>query len=85
MYVLFVLPLKECGEHQAQFERCLREKKMVEKELESINAERPAEIRQTGESMHNLQTRACLAERAKDDALVRLEAQVAQVKRLEVW
>lgn len=57
----------------------------MEKELEKAYAYRPVEIKQTGENMHDLQRRACLAERVREDTLVKFEAQGAQVMRLELW
>lgn len=65
-------------------ERSQREKKVVEKELEKALAKRPLEIVQTGESLHEFQKRMCVAERAKDDALVKLEAVTAANKRQEL-
>ena len=56
---------------------------MVEKELEKAQAQKPLELVQTGESIHELQKRVCVAERARDDALVKLEAIQAANKRLE--
>lgn len=64
-------------------ERCQREKKMLEKELEKAQAQKPLELVQTGDSLHELQKRVCVAERARDDALVKLEAVTAKAKRLE--
>lgn len=76
-------PQQECGERQAQLERCQREKKVAEKELEKAQAQKPLEIVQTGENLHELQKRACVAERARDDAMVRVEALTAKAKTLE--
>lgn len=64
-------------------ERCQREKKVVEKELEKTQAQKPLEIVQTGENLHELQKRVCVAERARDDAVVRVEALTAKAKSME--
>jgi hypothetical protein len=64
-------------------ERCQREKKAVEKELEKTQAQKPLEIVQTGENLHEFQKRACVAERARDDAVVRVEALTAKAKSLQ--
>ena len=55
----------------------------MEKELEKNHAQKPLEIVQTGENLHELQKRVCVAERARDDALVRVEALTAKIKSLE--
>ena len=65
-------------------ERCQREKKMVEKELEKAQAQKPLELVRTGENIHELQKRVCVAERARDDVLVKLESLQAANKRLEM-
>lgn len=75
--------MQEVGERQAQLERCQREKKVVEKELEKALAQKPLELIQAGENIHELQKRVCIAERGRDDALVKLEASEAANKRLE--
>lgn len=64
-------------------ERSQREKKAVEKELDKVLAQKPLEMVQTGENLHELQKRVCVAERARDDAHVKLEALRAAKKRLE--
>ncbi len=64
-------------------ERCQREKKAVEKELEKAQAQKPLDMVQTGENLLELQKRVCIAERARDDALGKLEALTAKTKRLE--
>lgn len=74
---------QECGDWQAQLERSQREKKVAEKELERVLAQKPLEVAQTGENLHELQKRVCVAERAKDNALVKLEGLTAANKRLE--
>lgn len=78
----FIL-LQECGECRAQLERSQREKKSVEKELEKALGQKPLEIVQTGENLHEFHKRVCVAERARDDALVKLEALTAINNRLE--
>ena len=70
------------GERQAQLERCQREKKVVEKELEKALAQKPLRLIQAGENIHELQKRICVAERARDDAQVKLEASEAANQRL---
>lgn len=74
---------QECAEHQAQQERTYREKRSLEKELEKALSYKPVELVQTGDSIHELQKRACVAERARDDALVKMESMYATIKRLE--
>lgn len=76
-------PLQECARQQAQLERCQREKKAVEKELEKVLEQKPLEVAQTGENLHELQKRVCVAERARDDTRVKLEALTATNRRLE--
>ncbi len=78
-----VVCAQECGEWQVQLERALREKKAVEKELERAFAQGPLQHSQTGEALHELQSRVCAAERARDDALLQLENEVALRKRAE--
>ena len=77
------LTLQECSERQVQVERALQEKKMVEKELERAVAQGPLEHTQAGESLYELQKRACMAERARDEATIKLENTVATLRRLE--
>ena len=55
----------------------------MEKELEGVLQQKPLEVTRTGDNLHELQKRACLAERARDDAHVKLEALTAANKRLE--
>lgn len=55
----------------------------MEKELEKTQAQKPLEIVQTGENLHELQKRVCVAERARDDAQVKVEALTAKTKSLE--
>ena len=64
-------------------ERVLREKKKVEKELERTVAQGPLEHAWAGETLHELQTRACVAERARDEAAMKLESTMATLRRLE--
>lgn len=85
MYVICmcVVTLQECSERQVQVERALREKKMVEKELERAVAQGPLEHTQAGETLYELQKRACMAERTRDEATIKLENTVATLRRLE--
>ena len=64
-------------------ERVLREKKKVEKELERTVAQGPLEHAWAGETLHELQTRTCVAERARDEATMKLESTMATLRRLE--
>ena len=64
-------------------ERSQREKKMVEKELEKTLAQKPLDVAQTGDNIHELQKRVCVAERARDDAQVKLEGVTVKNKMLE--
>ncbi len=79
-----VLPVQECGQKQAQCERALRDKKAVEKELEKLTKHTPQEMTQRGEVIHELQTKACTAERAKEDISLKLDATLTSLKSLEV-
>ena len=78
------LSSQECGQRQAQYERALREKKTVEKELEKMMRHTPQETTQRGEVLHELQTRACAAERARDDVTLKLDSAWTSVKSLKV-
>ncbi len=78
-----VVYTQECGERQVQLERALREKKVVERELERAVAHGPLQHTQTGEALHELQTRVCAAERARDNALLKLENEATNRKRVE--
>ena len=75
---------QECGQRQAQCERAQREKKTVEKELEKMLRHTPQETTQRGEVLHELQTRACAAERARDDVTLKLDGALTSVKSLKV-
>ena len=81
--MLGVCPSQECGERQAMLERVQREKKMVEKELERVTSQKPVETARTGDSLHELHKRVCIAERARDDALVKFENANALLQRAE--
>lgn len=61
----------------------MREKKAIEKELERATSQGPLEQARAGEALHELQSRVCVAERARDEALRRLEGETATRKRLE--
>lgn len=65
-------------------ETCQREKKAVEKELEKSLAQVPLELKKNEENMHELQKRVILAERLKDDMLLKVEHLEAKVKELEL-
>lgn len=56
----------------------------MEKELEKAYAQVPLELKKTEESMHELQKRMILAERLKDDTLLKVESLEARIKELEV-
>lgn len=56
---------------------------MVEKELEKALSQKPVERARTGETLHELHRRVCVAERARDDALVKFEAASVSLKRVE--
>lgn len=61
-------------------ERLQREKKAVEKELEKALSQKPVETARVGESLHELHKRVCIAERARDDALVKFESANASLQ-----
>ena len=56
---------------------------MVEKELEKALSQKPVETQRTGETLHELHRRVCIAERARDDALLKFESATASLKRAE--
>lgn len=74
---------QECSEWQVQVERAQREKKSVEKELERVLVQGPLEQVRAGDTIHELQSRVCMAERVRDEALVKLESESATRRRLE--
>lgn len=76
--------LQECGERQAMLERVQREKKAAEKELEKALSQKPIEVTRTGDSLHELQKRACIAERARDDTQVKLDSANVSLKRADL-
>ena len=75
--------LQECGQRRAHTERVEREKKVLGVALETARAAVPLETARSGESLQGLHARLCAAERTRDEALGRLEAAGACVKRLE--
>ena len=56
---------------------------MVERELEGALAAAPLQHTQTGEALHELQSRVCVAERARDEALLQVKRESAARKRAE--
>lgn len=75
--------LQECGERQVVLDRLQREKRIAEKELEKALSQKPVETQRTGETLHELHRRVCVAERARDDALLKFEGATASLKRAE--
>lgn len=73
----------EGAEKQAQLERSLREKSAVEKELEKLYQEGPAEIARAGMTFDELQKRAGQAERTRDEALRKVDGLNSTLKKLE--
>ena len=65
-------------------ERVQRERKVAEKELEKALSQKPMETARTGNSLHELQKRTCIAERARDDALLKLENTNVSLKRAKM-
>jgi len=65
-------------------ESCQREKKLAEKELDKSHAQVPLELRKNEENMHELQKRMILAERLKDDMLMKVESLEARIRELEL-
>ena len=55
----------------------------MEKELEKSIAQVPLELKKNEENMHELQKRMILAERLKDDMLLKVEHMEAKIKELE--
>ncbi|EHB04049.1 Sodium channel and clathrin linker 1 [Heterocephalus glaber] len=73
----------ECDEKQTQIERCIREKKAVEKELEKTYREgrgNENDYRKL-EEMHQ---RCLVAERSKDDLELKLKRAENRIKQLEI-
>ena len=77
------MSIQECGERQAQCERALRDKRAVEKELEKLSRYSPKESTQRGNILHELQSRVCAAERARDNAVMKLDTALTTIKSLE--
>ena len=75
--------LPEGAEKQAQLERALREKGAVEKELEKIYQEGPAEITRTGMTFEQLQKKIIVAEKTKEEALQARESLTSLVHKME--
>ncbi|XP_068701911.1 sodium channel and clathrin linker 1-like isoform X1 [Montipora foliosa] len=71
------------AEKQAQLERSLREKSAVEKELKKLYEEGPTEIARAGMTFEELQKRAGLAERSRDEALRKVDSLNLSIKKLE--
>lgn len=74
---------EESSERQAQLERALREKKAVERDLEVALAAGPLQRSQAGETLHELQSRGCVAERARDEARLQTKRERAARRRAE--
>uniref|UniRef100_A0A8C0H3B6 Sodium channel and clathrin linker 1 n=1 Tax=Chelonoidis abingdonii TaxID=106734 RepID=A0A8C0H3B6_CHEAB len=73
----------ECGDKQSQIERAIREKRAVEEELEKIYHEgRGSEC--DYRKLEELHQRCLIAERAKDDLQLRLQAARNKIKQLEM-
>ncbi|XP_010617177.1 sodium channel and clathrin linker 1 isoform X2 [Fukomys damarensis] len=73
----------ECDEKQSQIERCIREKKAVEEELEKTYREgrgTESDYRKL-EEMHQ---RCIIAERSKDDLELKLKRAENRIKQLEI-
>lgn len=81
--IIIHMPQQECGERQAQCERALRDKRAVEKELEKLSRYSPQESTQRGNVLHELQSRVCASDRARDDAVMKLDTALTTIKRLE--
>lgn len=73
----------EGAEKQAQLERSLREKSAVEKELEKLYQEGPSEIARAGMTFDELQKRSGQAERARDEALRKVDSLNSTLKKME--
>jgi len=73
----------EGAEKQAQLERSLREKSAVEKELEKLYQEGPAEIARAGMTYDELQKRTSQAERTRDEALRKVDSLNSTLKKTE--
>ncbi|XP_067386339.1 sodium channel and clathrin linker 1 isoform X2 [Emydura macquarii macquarii] len=73
----------ECGDKQSQIERAIREKRAVEEELEKIYREgRGSEC--DYRKLEELHQRCLIAERAKDDLQLCLQAARNKIKQLEM-
>lgn len=81
---LFCVLQQEASEKQAQIDRAIREKRAVESELESLYKEGIVQGTKESNSYNELNSRACEAERLRDEATIKMEQMEAQMRRLEM-
>eukprot|EP00918_Siedleckia_nematoides_P085085 GHVU01187088.1.p1 GENE.GHVU01187088.1~~GHVU01187088.1.p1 ORF type:complete len:340 (-),score=65.94 GHVU01187088.1:297-1316(-) len=74
----------ENSEKQAQTERAIREKRTVESELEKIYQDGLVRGSAEGKTVEELNSRACEAERLKDEAMVKLSTAEAELRRAQM-
>ncbi|XP_078066454.1 sodium channel and clathrin linker 1 isoform X2 [Mustelus asterias] len=72
-----------CGEKQGQIERAIREKRAVEEELEKIYRNGTG-TEEDHRKINELHQRCLIAERAKDDLQISLQAAQNKIKQLEM-
>ncbi|XP_065884311.1 sodium channel and clathrin linker 1-like [Dysidea avara] len=73
----------ECADKGNTLEKILREKKTVEKELELALQQTPTDTERSSEVIHDYHIKLSAAERARDEALVKLDSLQAAHQRLE--
>jgi chromosome segregation ATPase len=74
----------DLAEKQNMLERAQREKKTVEKELEKVLQERPGDSFRHSDILQQLQSRVCVAERARNELQLKLDAVTSQCRQKEI-
>lgn len=74
----------ENSERQAELDRAVREKRAAESELERIYQEGILQGSKENNEYNQLTLRACNAERARDDAVMKVDSLTNQLRRLEM-
>ncbi len=76
--------LQENSEKQAELDRALREKRAAESELERIYQEGMIQGSKESNDYNQLTLRACNAERARDETVMKVDSLTNQLRRLEM-
>lgn len=76
--------LQENSERQAELDRAIREKRAAESELERIYQEGVLQGSKENNEYNQLTLRACNAERARDEAVMKVDSLTNQLRRLEM-